>query len=134
MHARQRQGQPTIACLQLYDKVSPTINDTVDKATPYLKKGVDEAAKVAAPLAKDIQTKGVPIVTVRFCLFMRESPLVVRFSTFHRVQMWVGLNFVVDALPAGAERLHYHKVSPSLLVFACRNCPLQGWGAELNQS
>lgn len=45
--------------------MSPSINETIDKATPYVKKSVDEATKVAAPLAKDIQTKGVPIVTVR---------------------------------------------------------------------
>lgn len=51
------------ALSELYQRVSPSINETIDKATPYLKKGVDEATKVAAPLAKDIQTKGVPIVT-----------------------------------------------------------------------
>lgn len=48
---------------ELYQKVSPSINDTIEKATPYVQRGVDEATKVAAPLAKDIQTKGVPIVT-----------------------------------------------------------------------
>lgn len=50
--------------MQLYQRFSPSINETIDKATPYVKRGVDEATKVAAPLAKDIQTKGVPIVTV----------------------------------------------------------------------
>eukprot|EP00892_Ulva_mutabilis_P007548 jgi/Ulvmu1/5165/UM021_0182.1 len=48
---------------ELYQKISPSINETIDKATPYIKRGVDEATRVATPLAKDIQTKGVPIVT-----------------------------------------------------------------------
>jgi hypothetical protein len=59
--------------LQLYDRVSPKINEAVEKATPYVKQTYEEAAKVTVPVAKDVTAKAVPIITVRRRRVLQES-------------------------------------------------------------
>lgn len=51
--------------MQVYEKLSPSLNEYIDKATPYVKGAYSEASKVLVPFANDVATKGVPIITVR---------------------------------------------------------------------
>jgi hypothetical protein len=50
--------------LQAYEKVSPRINEFIDKASPYVKSTVDEVNKIALPAAKEFTSKAAPVVTV----------------------------------------------------------------------
>ena len=56
---------PLSTTMQVYEKLSPSVNEYVEKATPYVKGAYTEASKVIVPFANDVASKGVPIVTVR---------------------------------------------------------------------
>lgn len=51
--------------LQFYERLSPTVAEYIDRATPYVKGAYTEASKILVPFANDVASKGVPIVTVR---------------------------------------------------------------------
>lgn len=58
--------------LQTYTKISPQVNEFVERASPVVKGTLEEVNKVAAPAAREFATKAVPTVTV--CLGCPRRP------------------------------------------------------------
>jgi hypothetical protein len=53
-----------LSVVQAYEKVSPRINDLIDKASPYVKSTLEEVNRVATPAAKELTSKAAPVITV----------------------------------------------------------------------
>lgn len=56
--------------MQAYERVSPQINELIDKASPYVKSTLDEVTRVATPAAKQLTSKAAPVITVCPVSFM----------------------------------------------------------------